>query len=357
MGSPLIVRVVEAEPGSTERGLYWFPVEWPSSWDILVHQGGPIEGTTPSGGMSVDPPSTLYEFPGEPDALFEEPLEVEGLLKLMEEDLSSIIIAAFDGTILFIAPAWEEEMRALHEEVQREEDWTALPPDVLAPSDVTSRFTRVWNSWAITPAELLSEIQYHLLEPTVDGGQTWQFWTYTEVEGYLKERVARFLMETRAVRSRTVVDITASTPDYSLDPTLALLSRVYKGGVLLRTSKVELDAASPTWETDASGTPRQFFERTSGTIRLYPTPTASGTGNYTWVPTEAVDSGDARFYLRPLVIPATFSWGIKYGVMADMLKREGEGQDLERAGYCESRYADGVALMRAMMGEGVAGGK
>lgn len=50
----------------------------------------------------------------------------------------------------------------------------------------------------------------------------------------------------------------------------------------------------------------------------------------------------------PLLIPDDFYWVLKFGMMADMLSKESESTDLERAAYCEQRYAEGLRLMVEM---------
>jgi hypothetical protein len=50
----------------------------------------------------------------------------------------------------------------------------------------------------------------------------------------------------------------------------------------------------------------------------------------------------------PLLIPDDWYWVLKFGMMADLLRKESEATDLERAAYCEQRYQDGLKLMREM---------
>ena len=50
----------------------------------------------------------------------------------------------------------------------------------------------------------------------------------------------------------------------------------------------------------------------------------------------------------PLLIPDDWYWVLKFGVMADLLSKESESTDLERAAYCEQRYREGVKLMIEM---------
>jgi hypothetical protein len=50
----------------------------------------------------------------------------------------------------------------------------------------------------------------------------------------------------------------------------------------------------------------------------------------------------------PLLIPDDFSWVLKFGMMADLLRKEEESTDLARATYCEQRFREGVLLMMEM---------
>ncbi|HLZ39395.1 MAG TPA: hypothetical protein VKQ11_00440 [Candidatus Sulfotelmatobacter sp.] len=48
-----------------------------------------------------------------------------------------------------------------------------------------------------------------------------------------------------------------------------------------------------------------------------------------------------------LGIPDDYSWVVKWGVLADLLGRDGQASDPYRAQYCESRYQEGVIACRA----------
>ena len=50
----------------------------------------------------------------------------------------------------------------------------------------------------------------------------------------------------------------------------------------------------------------------------------------------------------PLLIPDDFYWVLKFGMMADLLSKEAESTDLERAAYCQKRYEEGLKLMVQM---------
>lgn len=47
-----------------------------------------------------------------------------------------------------------------------------------------------------------------------------------------------------------------------------------------------------------------------------------------------------------LGVPNDFSFVLEYGALADLLNRESEAKDAERASYCAKRYLDGLVLMQ-----------
>jgi hypothetical protein len=50
----------------------------------------------------------------------------------------------------------------------------------------------------------------------------------------------------------------------------------------------------------------------------------------------------------PLLIPDDWYWVLKFGMMADLLRKESESNDLERSDYCEKRFQEGLQLMKEM---------
>lgn len=47
----------------------------------------------------------------------------------------------------------------------------------------------------------------------------------------------------------------------------------------------------------------------------------------------------------PLLMPDDWYWVLKFGMMADLLSKEAESTDLQRAAYCEQRFQEGLKLM------------
>lgn len=50
----------------------------------------------------------------------------------------------------------------------------------------------------------------------------------------------------------------------------------------------------------------------------------------------------------PLLIPDDWYWVLKFGMMADLLSKEVESTDFERAQYCAQRFNEGLQLMQQM---------
>lgn len=206
------------------------------------------------------------------------------------------------------------------------------------------------SEYLVDSCAILSEIQAHLLETTIDDGVTWSLWSQDEVLDYLNERVSRFLLETGAYRAQATVNMVAGTSVYALPSDMIELRAISVGGSkLLPTSKWELDHGSPGWQSLAAGAPQKFLQwpEDALTFRVVPTPDGSYTATVHYIPNAPTITGVCVH----LPIPATFSWGIKYGVMADMLSKQGEANDPVRAQHCEARFKEAVEMALALHGE------
>lgn len=208
-------------------------------------------------------------------------------------------------------------------------------------------------SYQTTSRELLEEIQRHMLEPVIDGGQTWSVWTNTQVVKYLNERLTRFELETGLIKQITTIPVAAGVATVDLPTNLVDLYRLtwLQSGVtyvLNTVDKFTMDNGQPGWEV-TTDTPWGYIEDPLDplTIQLVPTPTSAGTlGVYM-----AFDLGTMTGGVDEILpIPNCFTPAIKYGVMADMLSQEGEANDPERSSYCENRYQEGVQIARLLLG-------
>lgn len=117
--------------------------------------------------------------------------------------------------------------------------------------------------------------------------------------------------------------------------------------VLPRVDPFTQDNGDPGWQLE-TGTPSSIIEepRAPLSFQLAPTPDVNGSVEGIYV----ADPSPVGDVCVPLPIPNFLCWGIKYGVMADMLNKEGEANDPERGKYCESRYQECIQLTRALLG-------
>lgn len=196
---------------------------------------------------------------------------------------------------------------------------------------------------------LLSEIQRHMLETTIDGGITWSLWTQEEVLGYLNQRLVRFIMETGVLQERVVTAYANGAPEVSLPSDLVELRRVavVGGNMLVKIDAFALDGALIGWE-QSSGEPGAYVEapKEALTIQLVPSPSTAGSVEILYVKAPTAIGSNCV----PLPIPSSMTPFVKYGVMADMLMKQGEANDPERAEYCEGRFAEGVEVTKAFLG-------
>jgi hypothetical protein len=207
----------------------------------------------------------------------------------------------------------------------------------------------------VTDQELLTEIQYALLEPP-DGGQSWpsEVWTRDEVVGNLNANVWNWLRDTHAIITRTELPQLAAALGVVTLPAdwLATGSAVWRTAANVRTplgpiDRYEGDLALPTWET-TPGTPLGLdeFESDTLTAQLVPIPIADGTLELLYVARPASVNGAGA----TLPIPEEFCSGVKYGTLSMLLRKVGRLVDPERAKYCEQRYDLSVLLTEILLG-------
>ncbi len=209
------------------------------------------------------------------------------------------------------------------------------------------------SAYGVSSCELLSEIQRHFLEPVVDNGLTWQLWEAAEVRAFLNLRIQRFLLETGIVRKEAQVAVSANQTSVEAPSDLLELRKVDfldVSGVytnLTRIDELQADNGNPGWEALPSS-PQSYIEEPlpSLSLRLYPTPSVGGTLYVRYVPIPETVTAACTI----LPIPRMFSWALKWGVIADLLVKEGEANDPKRGQAAESQFTLGVNLARYLSG-------
>lgn len=208
------------------------------------------------------------------------------------------------------------------------------------------------TEYTVTVCQLLSEIQEHLLEE-VNGGVSFGsgLWTTAEVIAYLNLRLSRFLVETGVVQVRTLQAAAAADDFWNLPTDLIDLRRAawVEGSTTTPLPRIDSMQADlwQAWETN-TGTPltHMLVPEPSLQIRLAPQPANNGTLDLIYVANFDPVIADCSV----LPIPDEWTPYIKWGVISDMLSKEGEANDPQRAGYAEKRWDEGIALARVFMG-------
>jgi hypothetical protein len=203
---------------------------------------------------------------------------------------------------------------------------------------------------SLTDQDLLLTVEQRLIE---DASFSSGLWTVAEVLGYANQRQTQFLKETHLVAAWADLDWTPGQPERDLPPdwidTILARWRDTATGdyhVLPASDTFELDHVSPQTALTV-GTPSAYRDGDTGTLRLAiaPPPQAAGDVELLYVAVgETLDGSGILF-----TVPDDFVPYVVYGVMADMLGKDGRGQDLVRARYCDLRYQEGVALSAALL--------
>jgi hypothetical protein len=252
-----------------------------------------------------------------------------------------VLLAPVDDTPRFVGKrdetpqgwaVWHKRRRALVAATPATQQWGARAAAFLPAT-----------SYPDTSCRIYSEIQRHMLESIIDEGLTWSVWTTDEVENYLTQRVTRFMVDSGLVRERR--DVTVTGRDVALpSDTMEVLRTVWNDGaartVLVRVDKWALDNGLAGWEAQ-TGIPNYYTDDTSSALMAEVTPRPTTPGVLELV---IIASPLPQKHCYPINLPAIFTPYLKWGVIADMLSKEGEAQDPDRAAYAEGRFAEGVEL-------------
>lgn len=194
----------------------------------------------------------------------------------------------------------------------------------------------------MTDQELLTELQYALVEPP-DGGASWpsEIWTRAEVLDGVNGAIRELCRDTHLSVLRTELPILANAVSVALPVDwLATAHLVWRALSGVRTplgpvDSFESDLALPSWET-AGGLPIGYadLDATTLTLKLVPTPAADGTIELLYIARPALVTGSGA----TLPIADEFASGLKYNALSWLLSKVGRLMDPERAAYCDQRY-------------------
>jgi hypothetical protein len=198
----------------------------------------------------------------------------------------------------------------------------------------------------MTDRELLSELQYVLIEPP-DGGDTWPslIWTRTEVLDAVNAGVRALVRDTHLVVTRVELPVPALATLVDLPANwLATAHLVWRALDGTRTPLGAVDAfegdlAAPGWETDP-GLPLGYVDLDGPTLmlRLLPTPDEDGTIELLYIAKPADVAPAVGGTAAALPLAPEFDSALKYAALGTLLRKVGRLLDDERARYAERRY-------------------
>lgn len=207
----------------------------------------------------------------------------------------------------------------------------------------------------ILDTDILNQIQYHLAE-TANNGASWSssLWEVNEVSSYFNNRQSQMLAETGAIVSRTTLVTIPNTFRHILPQGWITTTRATwktAGNVrypLARVDEWQIDHSFIDTFTTAQR-PKMYTDTGEQQLELQTFPPAydNGVVEILYAGTGATLGNTGVNF----TVPDEFVPILKYGIMADMLSKNGRGQDMERAKYCEDRYQEGINFIKYMLGE------
>lgn len=207
----------------------------------------------------------------------------------------------------------------------------------------------------VTDSDLYTIMQYHLIEPP-SGGNTWtgtsQF-ALSDLQGALQRRRDEiiqyggcnvqnlpFLAAATQIRSLTFPDSTFEPRRVRFLPDSGYGSPYTLG----REDTLAFDRFEPSFRVD-SGIPQHWSVITGPPLAMDVDKIPNVPGDYDVI---SLQSG-APFNppaSTPLLIPDDWSWVAKWGALADLLGRESEATDRQRADYCLKRFTQGMEIFK-----------
>lgn len=222
--------------------------------------------------------------------------------------------------------------------------------------------TNLWNSLGtlagsprlrtLTDNDSFTMMEYHLLEPPTGG-----VWTGTsqfsiaDLSQALERRRDEMLQVSNCNQSlMTGIGLTPNTRQTTLPDTVIDVERVRYIPVTGSPNTVTRDdtVAQEFYEAGfwqaPGGTPQTFMLTADPPLTWTVDIPPGQPGTY-----EAVVLQSGAAFTPPtatlLGIPDDFAWALEWGALADLLGRESEATDRERAAYCLRRYQDGLNLL------------
>ncbi len=205
-----------------------------------------------------------------------------------------------------------------------------------------------------TDADLIADVAWRVLESSTlfPSG----LWSVAEITNYANQRQNRFNRDAKLLLAHQPIAFSAGDVNKPLpDDWIATLNASWTDdptGVSTTVGVGDRYAAEAliTSTNNPPDRPTILDDSSAGplTVELFPTPATDGELELLYACVLETLHGDP---LAPDVIdlPDDFFPYLVYGVLADMLSKEGRGQDLARAQYCEQRFQEGILLSAVLL--------
>lgn len=207
--------------------------------------------------------------------------------------------------------------------------------------------------FTVTDRDLVGTIEDHLLEPyspAVWAGSN-QF-NLNDLTKTLQNRRNQYMMETGILLNRSTVAVPGppinrvSLASDVIDPRYLWFQDSSTNDYipLRRTDIFAEDAYAPDWN-QTPGDPDSYGVNFTQpiTLSIMPGPNNSGTLDMLSINSPAPLDPTVGVLMN---MPDDFTWGVKWGAMADLLNMDSVKRDPFRASYCEQRYQECVQLGR-----------
>ena len=220
--------------------------------------------------------------------------------------------------------------------------------------DLTNQ-TGTLTPYTVTDREVISFLLYNLIEPQLNGSFGYvgtDMFTLSDIVNALQRRRDQFLLETGMVTAQSVVN--GPIPPInrlSLTDSIIDVKRVaWKDATptystLWRTDEWASESFKYGWSNAPQNPPTNFSTAAVPPITLSIIPPPQASGQVELITTAAGAALNPASGVT-LGIPDDFAWVVRMGALADLLGREGQSRDSQRAQYAEARWKEGIALAK-----------
>lgn len=209
---------------------------------------------------------------------------------------------------------------------------------------------------SVTDADFIEEIAWRTIETSLFPSG---LWTVTEIANYTNQRQNRFNRDAKLMLAHQPLTFSAAQTSADLPQDwIATINGSWTpatgttAGISTTVGTGDRYAAEKAISSTNNPPSRPVIldDQSAGPLKveLFPPPDVAGDLEILYASVLEVLPFDPLnpeiFDLPDDVIPY-----IVYGVLADMLSKDGRGQDLARAKYCEERFQEGIALSAILL--------